>query len=88
MLDAFALEGTGLPSEVMPGVAIVAKDTWSAFQAKNKLKVNWDLSEASTDSTADFSAQAKKLGPQFPAGKPDTDVGDVDKAFAPFRTAR
>jgi isoquinoline 1-oxidoreductase beta subunit len=82
VLDAFALEGTGLPSEVMPGVAIVAKDTWSAFQAKNKLKVNWDLSEASKDSTADFSAQAKKLGPQFPAGKPDTDVGNVDKSFA------
>ncbi len=48
VLDAFALEGTGLPSEVMPGVAIIAKDTWSAFQAKNKLKVDWDLSDASS----------------------------------------
>ena len=82
VLDAFALEGTGLPSEVMPGVAIIAKDTWSAFQAKNKLKVNWDLSEASKDSTAAFSAQAKKDGPNFPAGKPDDNIGDVDKAFA------
>jgi isoquinoline 1-oxidoreductase beta subunit len=82
VLDAFALDGTGVPSEVMPGVAIVAKDTWSAFQAKNKLKVDWDESEASKDSTSQFSAQAKKLGPNFPAGKPDADIGDVDKSFA------
>ena len=52
VLDAFALDGTGVPIEVMPGVAIIAKDTWSAFQAKDKLKVEWDLSEASKDSTA------------------------------------
>ena len=51
MLDAFALDGTGMPVEVMPGVAIIAKDTWSAFQAKDKLKVDWDVSEASKDST-------------------------------------
>ena len=51
VLDAFALDGTGVPVEVMPGVAIIAKDTWSAFQAKDKLKVDWDLSEASKDST-------------------------------------
>ena len=42
VLDAFALDGTGVPAEVMPGVAIIAKDTWSAFQAKNKLRVDWD----------------------------------------------
>ena len=81
VLDAFVVEGTGVPVEVMPGVAIIAKDTWSAFQAKNKLKVEWDESEASKDSTSQFSAQAKKLAPNFPA-KADDNVGDVDKAFA------
>jgi isoquinoline 1-oxidoreductase beta subunit len=81
VLDAFVVEGTGLPVEVMPGVAIITKDTWSAFQAKNKLKVAWDESEASKDSTSQFSATAKKLAPNFPA-KPDDNVGDVDKAFA------
>jgi isoquinoline 1-oxidoreductase subunit beta len=81
VIDAFVVEGTGVPAEVMPGVAIIAKDTWSAFQAKNKLKVEWDESEASKDSTSQFSAQAKKLAPNFPA-KPDDNVGDVDKAFA------
>ena len=81
VLDAFALDGTGLPLEVMSGVAIIAKDTWSAFQAKDKLKVNWDLSEASKDSTSQFSAQAKKLATNFPE-KPDANIGDVDKSFA------
>ena len=81
VLDAFALEGTGLMVEAMPGVAIIAKDTWSAFQAKNKLNVDWDLSEASTDSSSQFSAQAQKLANSFPA-KSDDDIGDVDKAFA------
>ncbi|HEX4177040.1 MAG TPA: molybdopterin cofactor-binding domain-containing protein, partial [Rhizomicrobium sp.] len=81
VLDAFALDGTGLFAEVMPGIAIIAKDTWSAFQAKDKLKVDWDLSEASKDSTSQFSAQARKVAANFPA-KPDNDVGDVDKSFA------
>ena len=81
VLDAFVVEGTGVPAEVMPGVAIIAKDTWSAFQAKNKLKVAWDESEASKDSTSQFSAQAKKLAPDFPA-KAEDNVGDVDKSFA------
>src|SRR5580700_2967301 len=81
VIDTFVVEGTGVPAEVMSGVAIIAKDTWSAFQAKNKLKVEWDESEASKDSTSQFSAQAKKLAPNFPA-KPDDNVGDVDKAFA------
>jgi isoquinoline 1-oxidoreductase beta subunit len=81
VLDAFAVDGTGMAVEVMPGVAIIAKDTWSAFQAKDKLKVDWDLSEASTDSTSQFSAQANKLANSFPE-KPDDNVGDVDKSFA------
>ena len=69
VIDAFALEGTGMPVEVMPGVAIIARDTWSAFQAKRKLKVDWDLSEASKDSTAQFSARGQEGGGQFP-GEP------------------
>src|SRR6202522_2833779 len=81
VLDAFAVDGTGLMVEVMPGVAIIAKDTWSAFQAKDKLKVDWDLSEASKDPISQFSAQAKKVAKNFQQ-KPDNDVGDVDKSFA------
>ncbi|WP_158923730.1 xanthine dehydrogenase family protein molybdopterin-binding subunit [Acidisphaera sp. S103] len=81
VLDAFALDGTGMVIEVMPGVAIIARDTWSAFQAKGKLKVDWDLGEASTDSSAQISAHARTLAANFPA-KPSANVGDVDTSFA------
>jgi isoquinoline 1-oxidoreductase subunit beta len=81
VLDAFALDGTGMFVEVMPGVAIIARDTWSAFQAQRNLKVDWDLGEASKDSTAEFSARARKVADSFPAN-PDSNVGDVDKSFA------
>ena len=81
VLDAFALEGTGQPVEAMPGVAIIAKDTWSAFKAKDELKVDWDLSDASTDSTSQLSSGAKAVAANFP-DKTEDNVGDVDKAFA------
>jgi isoquinoline 1-oxidoreductase beta subunit len=81
VLDAFVVEGTGLLVEVMPGIAIVGKDTWSAFQAKNKLSVDWDLSEASSDSSTQFSDEARKVATSFPE-KPDDNVGDVDRSFA------
>jgi isoquinoline 1-oxidoreductase beta subunit len=81
VLDAFSLDGTGVSVEVMPGVAIIARDTWSAFQARDKLRVDWDLSAASKDSTSQFSAQAKKLATTFP-DKQDVNVGDVDQSFA------
>ena len=81
VIDAFVVEGTGKPTEVMPGVAIIAKNTWAAFEAKKKLNIVWDESEASKDSTSQFAARAKEYAKTFPA-KPDSDLGDVDKAFA------
>jgi isoquinoline 1-oxidoreductase beta subunit len=81
VLDAFVVEGTGVPAEVMPGVAIIAKDTWSAFQAKKKLKVDWDEMDASKDSSSELSARAKQIAPNFPKATIEN-VGDVDKSFA------
>lgn len=80
VVDAFVLDGTGHPAEVMPGVAIVAKTTWDAFKAKAALQVDWDESTASKDSLTQAAAKAKELAAQPPA--PSTNVGDVDAAFA------
>jgi isoquinoline 1-oxidoreductase beta subunit len=80
VVDAFVLEGTGTPAEVMPGVAIIAKTTWDTFRAKGALKVQWDESTASKDSLTQAAAKAKELGAQLPA--PETNVGDVDAAFS------
>ncbi len=81
VLDAFVVEGTGKPVEVMPGIAIIAKSTWQAFKAKDALKVVWDESQASKDSTRGSAAKAKQIA----AGalpKPVVNIGDVDAAFA------
>jgi isoquinoline 1-oxidoreductase beta subunit len=80
VVDAFVLEGTGNPAEVMPGVAIITKGTWDAFQAKAALKVDWDESEASKDSLTELAAKAKELADKMP--EPATNIGDVDAAFS------
>jgi isoquinoline 1-oxidoreductase beta subunit len=81
VLDAFVLEGNGNVLELMPGVAIVARDTWSAFSAKAKLEIEWDESGASKDSWAEASARAHELA----KGKGKETIvakGDVDTALA------
>jgi isoquinoline 1-oxidoreductase beta subunit len=79
--NAFVVEGTGKPTEVMPGVAILANSTWAAFAAKKKLKVEWDESEASKDDWSQAVAEAQKLaktvGPEVLNEK-----GEFDKAVA------
>jgi len=80
IVDAFVLDGTGTPAEVMPGVAIIAKTTWEAFKAKDALKVEWDESTASKDSLTQATAKAKQIAGQMPA--PADNTGDVDAAFA------
>jgi isoquinoline 1-oxidoreductase beta subunit len=79
--QAFVINGTGKPTEVMPGVAILAKSTWAAFSARQKLQVKWDESAASKDSWASYVEQAQKLASQ---SGPDEirKTGDVDKVFA------
>ena len=43
------------------GVAIVGVDTWSVFQAKDNLEVNWDESSASDDSWSEMIASARQI---------------------------
>ena len=59
--DAFILEGNGVLRDVMPGVAIVARSTWAAFQAKSKLNVEWDETNAAKDSWSETVKQAAVL---------------------------
>ena len=79
--DAFVLPGNGDATELMPGVAIVGRDTWSVFSARRRLQVTWDESGAAKDSWQAAQLQARKLAGT--RGK-DTiaDTGDVDGAFA------
>ncbi len=80
VLDAFLLDGTGKPAEIMSGVAIVADSTWAAMRAKSALEIEWDETNAAKDSWSSAAATAGSL-----AGTKGKDVihreGDVDGAL-------
>lgn len=61
VLDAFVLDGTGKPAEIMSGVAIVADTTWAAMRAKSALEIEWDETNAAKDSWSEAAATAGSL---------------------------
>jgi isoquinoline 1-oxidoreductase beta subunit len=65
----------------MPGVAIVAKNTWAAISAKRQLNVKWDESKASKDSWSAAAARADELA-KAPGKNVAANKGDVEAAFA------
>lgn len=79
VVDAFVLEGNGSAMELLPGVAIVAENTYAAFKAKAALKIDWDLGEASQDSWTSAKSEAKKLVEM--EGPAVVNSGDVKQAF-------
>lgn len=79
--NAFVVEGTGKPTEVMPGVAILATSTWAAMSARRQLEVVWDESTASKDSWTRATQEAQKLAAQAGAESLRS-TGDFDKAIA------
>jgi isoquinoline 1-oxidoreductase subunit beta len=79
--DAFVIEGNGKTTEVMPGVAIIADTTWTAFEASKQLKVEWDESTASKDSWSELVKRAAELS-RLPTGeKTLVNAGNVEAAL-------
>lgn len=62
------------------GVAVIADNTWAAFQGRTGLKIDWDASPNSSYNSEEFrkSLEATSRKP----GKVVRNVGDVDAAFA------
>ncbi|HKE94462.1 MAG TPA: molybdopterin cofactor-binding domain-containing protein, partial [Povalibacter sp.] len=81
----FIVEGTGKPTEVMPGVAILADSTWAAINARRSLKVEWDESAASQNSWSQAVAEAKKLSAASGA-ESLRNTGDFDGAMTDARS--
>ncbi|WGF86732.1 molybdopterin cofactor-binding domain-containing protein [Marinivivus vitaminiproducens] len=67
--------------ETPRGVAVVAKDTWSALQGREALTVEWDDGEAEMRGTAELMAEYRELarGGQAVVARND---GDAEAAFA------
>lgn len=61
------------------GVAVLATDTWSAIHARELLKIDWDLSNAETRSSAQMEADFRRLLDR--PGAVAKAQGDVVSAF-------
>ncbi|HEY5079491.1 MAG TPA: molybdopterin cofactor-binding domain-containing protein, partial [Opitutaceae bacterium] len=86
--DAFIVDRTvpaGQLTGLVPGVAIVADSTWTAFSARRELQVKWEDGRFPQSSWDDFGRQARELA-DAAAGSPSVTEarrdGDVDQAFA------
>jgi isoquinoline 1-oxidoreductase beta subunit len=79
--DAFVLEGNDIVSELMPGVAIVGESSWATLQARSKLEVDWDESEAAKDSCSSITTEAERLS-KTNGAEVLYETGDVASAFA------
>lgn len=80
--QAFIAAGTGRPTEMLAGVVIIAKNTWSALAARRKLVVVWDEAPASKDSWTRYTEQANVLMSK-PVGEQTIQSGSgVDEALA------
>lgn len=85
VVNAFIVEGNNKPTEVMPGVAIVATSSWAAISAKKQLNIEWDETNASKDSWTRAMADAAKLAQQV-GTETLTNTGDFDKAIAQHKS--
>ena len=65
---------------VRSGVAVLAKDFWSARKGRDALKVQWDESTAFTQGSDELMAEYKELAKK--PGAIAKKEGDVDAAFA------
>ena len=89
VIDAFMVEGTPGPLrsdkrerwEIQPGIALITRDTWSAFKARQSLEVEWDTTLASTDNSDQIEREALAVLASGQSSKELDRQGDVDAAF-------
>jgi isoquinoline 1-oxidoreductase subunit beta len=62
------------------GVAVIADNTWAAFQGRKKLKIDWDPGEHGTHDSVAYKKQLQEATRK--PGRVERQVGDVDAAFA------
>ncbi len=70
VVDVFAIDG---------GVAVVARDTWSALQGKKALRVDWDAGPNADQSSETLLARARQTIAR--PGDVEREVGDPDGAM-------
>ena len=82
IVDAFIVEGNEDVTELLDGVAIVARSTWQAFKAKQQLEVDWDTSKASKDDDQEIFARAQAVAAApWPLDNQIAESGSVEDQF-------
>ena len=82
IVDAFMVEGNEDVTELLDGVAIVARSTWQAFKAKQQLEVEWDTSKASKDDDQEIFARAQAVAAApWPLDNQIAESGSVENQF-------
>ena len=66
--------------QALGGVAVLAGNTWAAFQGKKKLKIEWETSPHGVFSSDPYKKELQETARK--PGKVVRDLGDVDAAFA------
>jgi isoquinoline 1-oxidoreductase beta subunit len=61
------------------GVAVIADNTWAAFQGRKKLKITWDNGANESYDSAEYKTELRETAHK--PGKVIRSVGDSDKAF-------
>jgi len=82
--DIVEIGGLDNPTQLMPGVAVVADSTWAAFKGRDALIVQWDEGPYSDESSASLTDQFEKLLAAPPATLHNS--GRVDEALASAAT--
>jgi isoquinoline 1-oxidoreductase subunit beta len=77
---AKAIKGVVDVVQIPQGVAVVAKDTWSAMKGRETLKVDWDDAKAETRSSDAMMADYRKLASASGA-RPAAKRGDAASAL-------
>ncbi|HYL38829.1 MAG TPA: molybdopterin cofactor-binding domain-containing protein, partial [Bryobacteraceae bacterium] len=62
------------------GVAVIADNTWAAFQGRKKLKIDWELGPHATYDSVTYKKELQETARK--PGRVERQVGDVDAAFA------
>jgi len=81
VIDVIEIAGKPLPAafNALPGVAVIASNTWAAQQARKKLKIEWHLGDNAAHHSGRYQEKLKQDNQQ--PGKLIYKNGDVQQAF-------
>jgi isoquinoline 1-oxidoreductase beta subunit len=80
VLQVIKIEPTSNPTQIVAGIAVIAKNTWAAMKGRKALKIEWDYSGGETENDSNLKSQFEKnINSKTDPLRND---GNVDEAFA------